>query len=163
MRPGIYSHIFGYDELFLTKYLWAKENKIGPAPLQKQISDTFMMMKNAIHGLLASMFFVLTGCAASAAMGGQPQREVRAVVQGDSIVVTWQRMKGEGRRTAFVVKRNGRAVTPKALRGTYRYVDRTRRGIIRRGCLLMPEDVTYSVTGGKYSGSTVVRGKVNEP
>ena len=89
MRPGIYSHIFGYDELFLTKYLWAKENKNESAPLQKQISDSFMMMKNAIHGLLASMFFVLTGCAASAAMGGQPQREVRAVVQGDSIVVTW--------------------------------------------------------------------------
>lgn len=122
-----------------------------------------MMMKNAIHGLLASMFFVLTGCAASAGMDGQPQREVSAVAQGDSIVVTWQRMQDDTRHTAFVVKRNGKVVTPKALRGTYRYVDHTRRRVIRRGCLLMKEDVTYSVTGGKYSGSTVVRGKTNEP
>ena len=119
-------------------------------------------MKNTLKGLLAAMVFVLAGCATSAGTTGQPQRKVNAVAQGDSIVVSWQKMKGDKARTAFVVMRNGKVVTPKAPRGTYRYVDRTRRQTIRRGCLLMPEDVTYTVKGGKYSGSFKLLGKVNE-
>ncbi|MGI6222489.1 MAG: hypothetical protein ACOYJG_02645 [Prevotella sp.] len=119
-------------------------------------------MKNILRGLVASLVFIIAGCAASAGTDGVPQREVKAVAQGDSIVVTWQKLKGDSRRTSFVVKRNGKTVTPKSLRGTYRYVDRTKRRIIRRGCLLMPEDVTYEVIGGKHSGSFILRGKVKE-
>lgn len=104
---------------------------------------------------------LLLGCAASAEAGG-PQREVKAVAQGDSVVVTWQRLATDSRRTKFKLLRNGKPVARGPLRGVYRYVDRTRRNIIRRGCLPMPEDVTYEVVGGSAGGSFILRGRVGQ-
>ena len=104
---------------------------------------------------------LLLGCAASAEAGG-PQREVKAVAQGDSVVVTWQRLATDSRRTKFKLLRNGKPVAAGPLRGVYRYVDRTRRNIIRRGCLPMPEDVTYEVVGGSAGGSCILRGRVGQ-
>ena len=104
---------------------------------------------------------LLLGCAASAEAGG-PQREVKAVAQGDSVVVTWQRLATDSRRTKFKLLRNGKPVARGPLRGVYRYVDRTRCNIIRRGCLPMPEDVTYEVMGGSAGGSFILRGRVGQ-
>lgn len=121
-----------------------------------------MRMKGKLLRLACALALpLLLGCAASAEAGG-PQREVKAVAQGDSVVVTWQRLATDSRRTKFKLLRNGEPVAAGPLRGVYRYVDRTRRNIIRRGCLPMPEDVTYEVVGGSAGGSCILRGRVGQ-
>lgn len=121
-----------------------------------------MRMKGKLLRLAYALALpLLLGCAASAEAGG-PQREVKAVAQGDSVVVTWQRLATDSRRTKFKLLRNGEPVAAGPLRGVYRYVDRTRRNIIRRGCLPMPEDVTYEVVGGSAGGSCILRGRVGQ-
>ena len=121
-----------------------------------------MRMKGKLLRLACALALpLLLGCAASAEAGG-PQREVKAVAQGDSVVVTWQRLKTDSKRTKFKLLRNGKPVAAGSLRGVYRYVDRTRRNIIRRGCLPMPEDVTYEVVGGGAGGSCILRGRVGQ-
>ena len=121
-----------------------------------------MRMKGKLLRLACALALpLLLGCAASAEAGG-PQREVKAVAQGDSVVVTWQRLATDSRRTKFKLLRNGEPVAAGPLCGVYRYVDRTRRNIIRRGCLPMPEDVTYEVVGGSAGGSCILRGRVGQ-
>lgn len=121
-----------------------------------------MRMKGKLLRLACALALpLLLGCAASAEAGG-PQREVKAVAQGDSVVVTWQRLATDSRRTKFKLLRNGEPVAAGPLRGVYRYVDRMRRNIIRRGCLPMPEDVTYEVVGGSAGGSCILRGRVGQ-
>ena len=134
------------------------QDKDGVAMTEKRK----MRMKGKLLRLACALALpLLLGCAASAEAGG-PQREVKAVAQGDSVVVTWQRLATDSRRTKFKLLRNGEPVAAGPLRGVYRYVDRTRRNIIRRGCLPMPEDVTYEVVGGSAGGSCILRGRVGQ-